>query len=95
MKKIFKYLIIKSYTKDYHTVKLDEIQTIWMKESVHNEFVGSIKYMRSLIWLSFYTFIIDFFINSLLIMLIVIFMISIMLMTLSLWTILNTFQIYY
>lgn len=93
--KILKKLVIKSYTKDYYIDKLDEIQTLRMKECIHHEFKGTIKYIRSLMWLEFYTSIIDFFINSFIVLCIIIYKFSIIFIGYILWNIFNNFQIYY
>lgn len=95
MVKLIKHLIIRSYTRDYYTKKLDELETIYLKNSVHNEFKSLWKYMISLIFLKFYTFIIDIFINSFLILGMVIVMLFFMFLTLLLWEALNDFTVYY
>lgn len=61
---IVKKMIIKSYTKDYYFAKLDEIETIRMKSSLHNEFTSFVRYALSYMWIHLYTSIVDFFINT-------------------------------
>jgi len=68
MNNIMKKLIIKSYTKDYYIAKLDEIETIRMKASIQNEFTSFVRFALSYLWLHFYTSIIDFFINTFIIL---------------------------
>jgi len=68
MNNIMKKLIIKSYTKDYYIAKLDEIETIRMKTSIQNEFTSFVRFALSYLWLHFYTSIIDFFINTFIIL---------------------------
>jgi len=68
MKSIMKKLIIKSYTKDYYIAKLDEIETRRMKDSIQNEFTSFVRFSVSYMWLHFYTSIIDFFINTFIIL---------------------------
>lgn len=73
MKNIVKKLVIKSYTKEYYTKKLDEIQTIRMKTSLQSEFKSIVRYIISFSWLYFYTSIIDFFVNAFILLGIVLF----------------------
>jgi len=80
MNNIMKKLVIKSYTKDYYIEKLDEIETIRMKTSIQNEFTSFVRFALSYMWLHFYTSIIDFFINSFIILGIVFFKISVFLL---------------
>ncbi len=81
---IVKKLIIKSYTKDYYIKKLDEIETLRMKSSIQNEFTSFVRFACSSLWLHFYTSIIDFFINTFIVLGIVIFKVSLMFVLISL-----------
>lgn len=93
--KLIKKLLIKSYTRSYYYKKLDEIETIHMKASVHNEFKAAAHYVPSLIWLKFYTSIIDTIINALLILLMIAFAFILFVIMLLFWNLLNDFSSYY
>lgn len=88
MKNIVKKLIIKSYTKDYYTSKLDEIQTIRIKASVQNDFTSIVRFVLSFSWLYFYTSIIDFFINTFIILGIIFFKFLVLIVTYLIYIIL-------
>lgn len=62
--KVIKKLIIKSYTRDYYTERLDFIETRRMKESIDHEVKAFLRYFISYCWLYFYTLLIDCVINS-------------------------------
>lgn len=91
---IVKKLIVKSYTKDYYIAKYDEIETIRMKSSIQNEFTSFVRFALSSIWLHFYTSIIDFFINTVIIILIVFFKLFVMLAIFIVFMLANNFDAY-
>lgn len=68
MKKLLKKLVIKSYTRDYYHRRLDEIETQRMKASIKNEFTSFVRYACQYTWLHIYTSVIDFFINTVIVL---------------------------
>lgn len=93
--KLIKKWLFRSYTRSYYYRKLDEIETRYMKTSVHNEFKAMVHYVPSLASLKFYTSLADILINTLLVILITAFILLILGVMLLFWNLLNDFNAYY
>lgn len=94
MKKLLKKIVIKSYTREHYYKKLDQIDTRYMKESVHYEVKAFIRYSVSRAWLGFYTFFVDFMINTLLILGIALFKLSLAAAVYAFFLLINNFDKY-
>jgi len=92
---IVKKLIIKSYTKDYYIAKHDFLETRYMKESILHGFKAYMRYTLAMLWLNTYTAVIDFFINTCIMILIISYKGFVFILALLFFYLINEFGLYY
>jgi len=60
MTKTFKYILFKSFMNEYYKERKEDLTSVQMKASLKGEVKAYLDYMKSLIWLRFYTGLFDF-----------------------------------